>query len=238
MDNTSIINTKNIFLTRCKVFLEGVEVPYTSANVSYGISSPPSCTIALPASNILRDLPEDTKILVIYQNPQDPIDAEWKVLFDGELETISYSTTPNESTMLLQGLHATTYLDLLQLLVCEAASLLYYEKASLGNTSIMVPTVAGNNAGDVVLGNCIYTNPGDDNDRATPCKNMAEIVYTLIAHILDKERLDIGKGSEYTEFFYNKIIEQYALAKRIFGIGKDIDSRISSLLSSFKDKIQ
>ena len=99
----------NVFFLDTKVFLEGVQIPHSSVAVSYGISAPPTCTIVLQASSFLRDLPETTKIHIIYRDllPDSTGAYKYRLLFDGELSGISYSIDPSGAQMTITGIHST-----------------------------------------------------------------------------------------------------------------------------------
>lgn len=58
----------DVFYVEVKVFLEGVQVPHSAAAVSYGVSQPPSATVTIPAASFMRDLPETTKVHIIYKD--------------------------------------------------------------------------------------------------------------------------------------------------------------------------
>lgn len=82
------------------LYLQGIQVPCTSANVNNGVFSFPEADISLPADPALIRLGKEDRIpaAIFYldtdQTKNEGKTPEYRLLFDGEITGFSYQTTP------------------------------------------------------------------------------------------------------------------------------------------------
>lgn len=203
----------NVFYLAVKVFFEGVQVPHSSAAVSYGISSPPTCTISLPASSFLRDLPETTKIHIIFKDllPNSKGEYKWRLLFDGELSGLGYAIDANGANISISGVHSTAYLNLMQIMNLDAAQyLLNSEYTMLGNATMA--TVSGFDKVQVDMIPKIINKKN--------FKSMADLSYQILKNIIygGKDQSSVGK------WYYNKLgpdLNGLKLLERMYGVSDE-----------------
>jgi uncharacterized protein YcbK (DUF882 family) len=203
-------NTSEFYLN-VEVYLEGVQVPYSSATVSYGLASPPSCTIILPASSIIRDLPETTKVHVFFQDmlPDDKYEYRWRLLFDGEMSGFQYSTDANGATMSISAIHSSAYTTLMQLMTLDASEYLFNPNPRMVGDATM-PMVFGQNKVSTKLIANIMAGKGYE--------SMADIVYQLMRAILEGTQ-DSAVGKYYHDKLGNDK-NGWKILKRIYGVSK------------------
>ena len=200
----------SVYYLDVKVFLEGVQVPHASAAISYGIDSPPSCTLTIPAASFLRELPETTKVLVIFKDLVADSSGvyQWRVIFDGELSGLGYAINPNGASITLHAIHTTAYLSLMQLMTLDAQQYLY------------TPQVA-------MLGNMTMATMGGfskvDNDfipeiiKGKHYSSMADLIYLILKTIL----VGYKDSSSVSKWYYNKlgdVVGGYKILQRIYGV--------------------
>lgn len=85
------------------VYINGVRVPATSANVSVQVDSSASASIQLPAHHILYGLGDEDvlDVAIFYLDSYRQKEAAWCLLFEGRITGQGYSNTPaNESLYL------------------------------------------------------------------------------------------------------------------------------------------
>lgn len=192
---------KNEFYMDVKVFLEGVQVPVNSCSVSYGVNQPCMCTIMMPAHNVIRELPECTKVHIFFRDLIH--ENEYRLLFDGELAQMSYSVEASGSSMTISAIHCSGYLDLMQILVLNAEEFMFINN----------PHIAGESSIPVIMGeDYVKIRIIEEILKQNVMSNMADIVYRLIGTLLSTT-----KESSSTEF-YSKKIEEWKLMKRIYGV--------------------
>lgn len=192
---------KNEFLLDVMVFLEGVQIPVSSASVSYGINQPCMCTIVMPASNVIRDLPECTKVHVFFRDMIH--DNEYRLLFDGELAQYSYNVDATGASMSISAVHCSGYMDLMQILVLNAEEFMFVNN----------PHIAGESSIPVIMGeDYVKIRLIDEILKQKVMNNMADIVYRLIGTLLSTT-----KESSSTEF-YSKKIKEWKILDRIYGV--------------------
>lgn len=200
----------SVYYLDVKVFLEGVQVPHASAAISYGIDSPPSCTLTIPAASFLRELPETTKVLVIFKDLVADSSGvyQWRVIFDGELSGLGYAINPNGASITLHAIHTTAYLSLMQLMTLDAQQYLYTPQASmLGNMTMA--TVGGFNKVDSDLIPKIID--------GKQYSSMADLVYLIIKYII----VGYKDSSSVSRWYYSKlgdVVGGYKILQRIYGV--------------------
>lgn len=218
----------NVFTINAKVFLEGVEIPYSNVSVSYGIGSEPTCSISLPGMSDLRDLPEYTKVLVVYKNPHEEYNSPWYVLFDGELSSISYNLGPEGAVLFVQAVHCTNYLSLMQMIVQEASARLSGMDNIAWSGITECAQVGSGTEVDAIMLKCLFGDKGTD----SIFNNMADLVYALIRSILctaygNSTQSSNTTGhidySNATKFFRKRVIDTYKLPQRISGLSYTVD---------------
>lgn len=207
----------NVFYVDVKVLLEGVQVPHNSVAISYGISSPPTCSITIPAANFLRNIPEATKILVIYKDllpdPHSHV-HEWRVLFDGEVSGYSYNVTSTGANMQIQGVHSAAYLSYMQIQNQTANEYIFNKEFQvLGNITHV--TMAGANKSDIDVIKKIL-------DKTT-LTTASDVTYFILRHLLEgsKDLTPVGR------WYWSKLgnIEGgYKILKRIYGYRPELES--------------
>lgn len=225
MENINLTNDNNINLIYTKVFLEGIEVPYANVSVSYGISAEPSCSISLPGDESIRNLPECTKVLVIYKNPHEGIDGEWYVLFDGELNSLSYTIDSTGSSVLISAIHCSKYLDLMQMIIQEASAAASGMDNIAWGGGTQVGTIGSNSMADSLMIENLFgvdsiSKLDTSNVSATNSnfKSMGDFLYALIKSILNLSVYGISSENNTTKYYAKKIIDEYKLPDRIVGI--------------------
>lgn len=213
----------NMFYEDCKVFLEGIEVPVSAVSVTYGVASPPMCSLVLPSSTILRDLPERTKIHIFFRDLLPAAaDAnatpkyEWRLLFDGEYYGVDYATDANGTNITITGIHSTGYLDLMQVMTVDAAAYMFNSRAyTIGDA--VIPTVLGTDRKrSTIIENILKGKTGS-------YKSMADIVYSLIKAILEGSTDNQAVIQFYQKRMTNKKdAGGWKTLDRIFNVDKDV----------------
>lgn len=201
----------NVFFLDTKVFLEGVQIPHSSVAVSYGISAPPTCTIVLQASSFLRDLPETTKIHIIYRDllPDSTGAYKYRLLFDGELSGISYSIDPSGAQMTITGIHSTAYLALMQIMSLPAAQYMSLPSATMLGNATLVTVASGFDKVKVDIISKLI--------ERKSFQSMGDLVYQILKNIIDggKDKGSVGK------WFYQKLgpdLNGLKILDRIYGV--------------------
>lgn len=205
-------NTSEFFID-VEVYLEGVQIPHSSATVSYGLGSPPSCTIILPATSLIRDLPETTKVHIFFKDllPDESGTYQWRLLFDGEMSGFQYNIDPNGATMSISALHSSAYISLMQLMSLDAAEYIFDSNPRLIGDATMT-TVFGQNKVSTKLIDSIMKGKG--------YKSMADIVYQLMRAVLEGTQ-DSAVGKYYHDKLSNDK-DAWKLLKRIYGVSKAV----------------
>ena len=201
----------NVFFLDTKVFLEGVQIPHSSVAVSYGISAPPTCTIVLQASSFLRDLPETTKIHIIYRDllPDSTGAYKYRLLFDGELSGISYSIDPSGAQMTITGIHSTAYLALMQIMSLPAAQYMSLPSATMLGNATLVTVASGFDKVKVDIISKLI--------ERKSFQSMGDLVYQILKNIIEggKDKGSVGK------WFYQKLgpdLNGLKILDRIYGV--------------------
>lgn len=201
----------NVFFLDTKVFLEGVQIPHSSVAVSYGISAPPTCTIVLQASSFLRDLPETTKIHIIYRDllPDSTGAYKYRLLFDGELSGISYSIDPSGAQMTITGIHSTAYLALMQIMSLPAAQYMSLPSATMLGNATLVTVASGFDKVKVDIISKLI--------ERKSFQSMGDLVYQILKNIIEggKDKGSVGK------WFYQKLGPEpngLKILDRIYGV--------------------
>jgi len=223
-------NKDNTFYLEAKVLLEGVEIPYNNVSISYGIDTEPSCTISMPGSSILKDLPLNTKVLVLYKNfLENSSKNTWYVLFEGELENVQVANDYAASTMTINAIHSTKYLNLMQLLLQEAtAKAVGMENIDWGGGLATCNQISGNTYADSILLEGLFPEKGKNENFET----MADLVYCLIKVLLNEKLY----GAATTGFFRNKICNTYKLPDRIFNVSSTARKAVDKIISKMKER--
>lgn len=213
----------NVFYVDVKVFLEGVQVPHSQAAVSYGIDSPPTATLVIPAAQFLRNIPETTKVLIVFRDllPDSTGEYKWRVLFDGELSGISYSIDSTGATMNLTAIHSTAYLTLIQLMNVPVRDYIYNSKpeANVGGLTLWQSQPGASQTEIKFLEALLNDLKGD-----TPSvKSMADIVYILLRNIIEGHK-DSAAVARWMWLYLGNNPGGLKLLRRIYGVsdaGKD-----------------
>jgi hypothetical protein len=86
----------------CKLFLEGIEVPFNTVTVNERVNNPPSCTITFPPqSGALKVLP-GTIVQVFGERKIVGEELENFIIFEGEVSGITYMKTADSRQAALQ----------------------------------------------------------------------------------------------------------------------------------------
>lgn len=212
-------NTSEFYLN-VEVYLEGVQIPHSSCTISYGLASPPSCTIIMPATSIIRDLPSWTKVHVFFKDllPDSNGNYEWRLLFDGELAGFSYSVDAQGAAMSITAIHSTTFLTLMQLMTLDAAEYLFNPNPRMIGDATMPMIFGQSKINSKLVGNIIKGKNFD---------SMADIVYQLLRAIL------VGtKDSAVAKYYNSKLGNDpgaWKILKRMYGVSqKAVDSPVAT----------
>jgi hypothetical protein len=83
------------------VYINGVRVPASSANVSVQVDSPASASIQLPAHPILYGLGDEDllDLAIFYLDNYQSKESKWCLLFEGRITGQGYSNTPSNESM-------------------------------------------------------------------------------------------------------------------------------------------
>lgn len=83
------------------VYINGVRVPASSANVSVQVDSPASASIQLPAHPILYGLGDEDllDLAIFYLDNYQYTEPKWCLLFEGRITGQGYSNTPSNESM-------------------------------------------------------------------------------------------------------------------------------------------
>ena len=199
------------FYLDVKCFLEGVQVPHSTVSVSYGVESPPTCTLLIPAHKVIRDLPETTKIHVFFKDflPTEAGVYEWRLLFDGELSSFSYSVTADGAYMQINGIHSAAYMHLMQLMSLDVSEFICNPIGTAVGEATITTLMSHSQATSKLITQII--------EKST-FKNMADIVYQLMRTILE------GTGDSATGKYYKTKLGDgdgsWKILKRIYGVSK------------------
>lgn len=201
-------NTSEFYLN-VLVFLEGVQVPHSGVTVSYGLGSPPSCAIIVPASSVIRDLPECTKVHVFFEDMLADSDGNFKyrLLFDGEMMGYQYNVDGNGATMSINAIHSTAYISLMQILSLDAAEYVFNPNPRMIGDATM-PMLFGNSKVNTSIINNIL--------QGKNYESMADIVYQLMRAVLEGTA-DSAVGKYYAAKLGN-IPGGWKILKRVFGV--------------------
>ena len=200
----------NVFYVDTKVFLEGVQVPHSAAAVSYGVTSPPSATITLPAASFMRDLPETTKVHVIYKDlmPDSTGVYKWRLLFDGELSAVSYSIDSSGAYLTIHAIHSSAYLTLMQIVNQAAAQYLYMKDYEMIGQTVF-KTISGMNKVQISQVSKII--------EGKEYKSMADLTYRILRQILEGYK----DASAVSKWYWAKLgndANGYKILNRIYGV--------------------
>lgn len=192
-------------------FLEGVQVPHSSISISYGLDAPATCTLVIPASNIIRDLPETTKIHVFFKDiiPTSAGKYEWRLLFDGELSSFSYSVNSDGAFISINGIHSAAYMYLMQIMSLDIADFINNPNQTRIGDAVIPIAIGKNKVNTSIIANII---------KGKAYKSMADIVYQLMRSVLK------GVDGSATGKYYNAKLGDgdggLKLLKRMFGVSK------------------
>lgn len=192
-------------------FLEGVQVPHSSISISYGLDAPATCTLVIPASNIIRDLPETTKIHVFFKDiiPTSAGKYEWRLLFDGELSSFSYSVNSDGAFISINGIHSAAYMYLMQIMSLDIADFINNPNQTRIGDAVIPIAIGKNKVNTSIIANII---------KGKAYKSMADIVYQLMRSVLK------GVDGSATGKYYNAKLGDgdggLKILKRMFGVSK------------------
>src|SRR5208282_3618220 len=83
------------------LYISGINVPCTSANISYGVFSFAEADISLPADPALIRLGKEDRVQVaifyldVDQVKNEGLPPEYRLLYEGEITGFGYQTTPD-----------------------------------------------------------------------------------------------------------------------------------------------
>lgn len=203
VDNTST------FYLDVQCFLEGVQVPHSAVSVSYGLGGPPTCTLTIPASSVIRDLPETTKIHVFFKDflPTSEGVYEWRLLFDGELSSYSYTVTSDGAYIQLNGIHSAAYMYLMQLMSLDVSEFIFNPQPQLIGGATMPILLGQSKVNSSIIKRII---------EGKNYSSMADIVFQLMRSILN------GVEGSATGKYYNAKLGTtdggWKLLKRVYGV--------------------
>ena len=176
--NTAANAGQNVFFGDVLVLLEGVQVPAAAVTMAYGLNNLPSCSIVMPASAVIRDLTEDTRVHVFVR---DFIDDKLKLLFDGELASVSYSTNAAGASMQISAIHSCAFMSLMQLTQVDVKDY-WQNKTSQISGVATIPTV--NNWGRSQT--TVISEMMKSNAASGLFKSMADVVAMLLRCCVNK----------------------------------------------------
>ena len=198
------------FFKDCVVLLEGVAVPYNTITMSYGIGTPATCSIILPAHKVLRELPDCTKVHIFFKDMLADETGEYKyrLLFDGEKSGHTYNTTAEGAYMQIQAVHSCAYTTMMQLMTLDVAQYLFSPNARLAGEST-IPILLGMNRMHSTMIESLLKGFFE---------SMADIVYQMMRGILE------GNDQTATGKYYASKLGNsegaWKILKRIYGVSK------------------
>lgn len=89
-------------------YINGIEIPIKAASVSYGVWSPPTANVELVPDVTLRNISHEDRVRVTlfyldtYRAEVDQSRPQWRLLFDGEIQRVSFSISKGQSSMSIQ----------------------------------------------------------------------------------------------------------------------------------------
>lgn len=198
------------FFKDCILLIEGVQIPYNTITVSYGIGNPATCSIIIPAHKVIRELPEDAKIHVFFRDllADDSGEYKYRLLFDGELSGFSYNTTTQGAYCTIQGIHSCAYTTLMQLMTLEASQYLFTPSSYIAGDAT-IPILFGRNKMHSTMIKSLLN---------SEFNSMADLVYQLMRGILQGNQRT-GTGKYYQSKLGNDA-GGWKVLKRIFGVSK------------------
>ena len=220
--NTAANAGQNVFFGDVLVLLEGVQVPAAAVTMAYGLNNLPSCSIVMPASAVIRDLTEDTRVHVFVR---DFIDDKMKLLFDGELASVSYSTNAAGASMQISAIHSCAFMSLMQLTQVDVKDY-WQNKTSKISGVATIPTL--NNWGRSET--TVISEMMKSNAASGLFKSMADVVAMLLRCCVNET-----SKSAVTKF-YNKRIGNvpggWKILNRFFGVNPAVlSSKLPGTLS-------
>lgn len=210
-------STDSVFYLTYAVYIEGVEVPCSGVAIGYGVQGIPTCAVTLPASALLRDLPQTAKVAVFFKDlvPNNDGVYEWRLLFDGEFMGFGYNVDAKGASMTLNFMHNAAHMHSMQLMTMDMTEfwLNRGNEGSAGGAVVIAP-LGYNKPTKTILENLLKE------ENASNFKSMADIVYTLV-----RSTLSDVKGSPTGKYFKQKFGDTvvnndggYKLLRRFFGI--------------------
>lgn len=201
----------SVFFLEVEIYLEGVQVPHNSCAVSYGLNSPASCSIIIPASSVIRDLPETTKVHIFFKDliPDANGVYEWRLLFDGELRSFSYTSTANGGTISIEAIHSSAYLSLMKILTLDAAEYIYNPNPRTIGDATMPMLCGQSKINSKLVQNII---------KGKNYSSMADLVFQLMRAVIEGV-----SDSAIGKYYASKLgpgAAGWKLTKRIFGVSK------------------
>lgn len=178
----------NEFFRDCLLLLEGVSVPYNTITVSYGINTPPTCTLIIPAHEVIRELPEDTKVHIFFKDILQDSDGQykWRLLFDGETSSWSYSKDAKGAYITINCIHSCAYTTMMQIMTLDAAQYLFNTSTWIGGDSTIPIMFSQNRMHSTIIASIL----------SHKYSSMVDIVYQMFRGILASNQ-DTGTGKFY-----------------------------------------
>ena len=204
--------TSSVFYKEVLVFLEGVQVPENSVTMSYGINTPATLSLVVPAHDLMRTLSPDTKIHVFFKDfvPNTEGKREWNLLFDGEKSAHGYQIVDSGASLSLHFIHAGAYFTMMPVVTMDAASFLTLPAGWIGGDAVMCVDPYSDATTASVISGVI---------KGGAFKSMADIVYRMVKSVLENNsNTGIGK------YYYSKIGSGntgFKLLDRIFNVSNE-----------------
>ena len=204
----------SVFYKRVLVFLEGILVPEASITISYGLRTPATATLILPSHDILRTIPEDTKLHVFYEDllPDKSGKYNLNLLFDGELSGFGHSVEPDGSHFTMNFLHAGAYLTMMPLVLLDPAT--YFNSPGQWIDGAATIAASSNYDGERMM--------WIDSIVDGSAKGMPDLVYRCL-----KGALQMNANTGVGKVFHKKIgpgEQGWKLPDRIFGVTESAKS--------------
>ncbi len=89
-------------------YINGIEIPIKGASVSYGVWTPPTASVELVPDVTMRDIGHEDRVRVTlfyldtHRAELNKSAPQWRLLFDGEIQRVSFSASKGQTSMTIQ----------------------------------------------------------------------------------------------------------------------------------------